>query len=407
MIPYDDIGMLFDSSGVVGGLQGLIHAHESENDHHGVFRALLLKRRFELGLPLINPGELKGSPPDLKKEYEEYVEKICREIGQKYLDAGNIVQAFRYFRTLGELGAIREGLEKIDAKDASEEIIAIAIEQGVHPRRGFEMTLQAHGLCRGITVFDSEFSTSLDDKRYAAGLLVRALYKDLVLGVSRAILERFGQLPPETDLVELIRLRPWLFDDNRTHADPEHVNSVARIGLLCESPEELIMCLSIAEYGRMIGRHYNPAPHAPFEAGFADYARYARALLGQNVEDAATHFRSKLAVYGGSSGSRTPAEMVVLLLWRVGKKEEALDVWQQYLNDEPPEIPGVFIPSFYDLCIAAKSFQRLAETARQQGDSSGWAAARALETQNRDAPAAAPAPAATPASAASGNESPS
>jgi len=386
MIPYDDISMLFDSSGAAGGLDGLIHAHESEGDHHGVFRALLLKRRFELGLPLINPGELKSAPPEVKKEYEAYVEKTCREIGQKYLDAGNIVQAFRYFRTIDELDKIREALVKLESKDASEEVIAIAIDQGVHPRRGFEMTLQAHGLCRGITVYDSEFSTDLEDKRYAAGLLVRALYKDLVLGVSRAILERFGELPPETDLVELIRLRPWLFEDAKTHADPEHVNSVSRIGLLCESTEDLIMCLSIAEYGRMIGKHYNPAPHAPFEAGFSDYSRFARALLGQNVDDTVTHFRSKLAVYGGSSGgNRTPAEMVVMLLWRVGKKEEALDVWQQYLNELAPEIPGVFIPSFYELCIQGKSFRRLAEAARLQGDASGFAAARALETQERDA----------------------
>ncbi|HYG74184.1 MAG TPA: hypothetical protein VEK08_04185 [Planctomycetota bacterium] len=393
MIAYDDVTMSFDSGGAAAGLDAVIQALQYDHDHHALFRALLLKKRYEMGLPLINPGELRGFSAEVRKKYEDYVEETCREIGQRYLNDGNIVQAWRYYKTVGDHEPIRAALENLDPREASEEILTLAISQGAHPRRGFLMTLEAHGLCRAISVFDQEFSVDQSDKRYAAELLVRQLYKELVIAVRRHIMERFGELPPETDLVELIRLRPWLFENNRTHADPQHVSAIARIGLITEKTEDLIMCLSIAEYGRMLAKDQQPWPKAPFEAGFADQARFARALLGQGVADTCTHFRSKLAIYGTNPEDRTPVEMVVMLLWRTGQKEDALDVWQQYLGDQPPEIPGIYIPSFYDLCIEAKSWRRLGETARLHGDSSAWAASRVMETEQnkrKEEPAAAP-----------------
>ena len=131
MISYDEVSMHFDASGVTGGLDAVIHAIESEHDHHALFRALLLKKRHEMKLPLINPGDLRGYPADVKKTYEDYVEATCGEIGDKYLHDGNIVQAWRYFKTIGKHEPIRAALEKLDPKEASEEILTLAISQAV------------------------------------------------------------------------------------------------------------------------------------------------------------------------------------------------------------------------------------------------------------------------------------
>jgi len=377
-LQYDDIRHTFYSMGAPAGLEATIQALRATGDHHGVFRALLLKKRYELALPMVNPGDLENADPEKRKQYEEFVEATCRSIGQRYLDDGNLPQAYRYFRTLGENGPIRAALDKLGAESFSDEVANIAIEQGVHPQRGFELTLKRHGLCRAITVFDTEFTTDLAVKKKASSMLVQQLYKELVLAVGRRIVEKEGQLPADTDLVDMIRERKWLFDDGRTHADPSHVGSVARIGLLCEDQDDLIMTLSIGEYGKLLAPEHSFPHRSPFEEGFADYTRYARALLGQNVDEAVEYFRNKLVNYTTELGDVYACEMVILLLWRVGKKTEALDLWQQHLHRQPAEVPGVHIDSYYDLCIQAGEFERLADCARAQNDSSAWAAARIM-----------------------------
>ena len=217
-IPYENVQSVFLSLGASGGLDATIGALKAEGDHHGVFRAMLLKKRYELGLPLVSPGDLADADPEKRKTYEEYVEKICRDTGERYLRDGNIPQAYRYFRTLGDDKPIREALEKLDMALYDDDIAQVAIENGVHPLRGFELTLQRHGLCRAITLFESDFTTDLKVKRKAAAMLVQALYRDLVLAVGRAIVEKEGALPEDTDLVEMVRNRKWLFEDGRCHA---------------------------------------------------------------------------------------------------------------------------------------------------------------------------------------------
>ena len=390
-IAYDKLDNAFYERGAVSGLDELIADLQGDSDHHALFRSLLLRKRFELGLPLVNAGDLSGVPDETRKAYETFVEHTCREIGARCLDVKwgtpSIAQAWRYFRTLGEKKPIQDALDKIEPANATDDDMNIAIEQGVHPRRGFQIILERDGLCRAISLYDDEYSTNLADKKFAASMLVKQLYKDLVNAVSRLILERFGELPPETDLVDLIRHRPWLFENSQTHADPQHIAAISRIGLITESNEDLIMTLSIAEFGRMLDPRHKPSGRAPFEAGFNDYALYARALLGQNVATTVEHFRARLSIYDATN-SNYPAEMVVMLLWRTGQKSEALHVWQHYLSQEPPEIAGIVIPSFYDLCIEAGEFGKLADTARSQGDMAAWAAARVMTVQaNKTQPA--------------------
>ncbi|MCY3020963.1 MAG: hypothetical protein NTW87_18255 [Planctomycetota bacterium] len=394
-VPYDDLANVFSSAGAAAGLEDLISALQAGGDHHGLFRALLLKKRHELGLPLLNPGDLTGCPEGVRKEYKAYVDSTCRDVGTRYLDAGDIAQAWRYLRSIGEPGPVRAALEKLETKSVPEEVLRIALEEGVHPRRGFQMALDSHGLGRAIQVFESGFSSAFADRQYAAALLVRTLYNDLVRAVCKAILLRFNQLPPELELVELVRSRPWLFEKDGIHADAHHIAAVARLGLIVEDTTDLIMVLSINEYGRMLSSVHQPSVRAPFEGGFADQAKYARALLGENVDEIVEHFRNKLSYYQSSSADTSPVELTMRLLRRAGRRDEALDLWQQYLGTQAPERPGAIIPSFYELCFEAKAYSRLADMARQQSDTTAWAAARIMESSA--APPVAPTPADAPA----------
>jgi len=379
-INYDDLAGAFYSAGPQAGLESCIAVLRAGSDPHALFRLLLLKKRHELGLPLLNPGSLSGCPEQVRAEYKAFADATCREIGVRCLAAGEVGQAWRYFGALNEPAAVRTALEKLEAQKASDEALKVALEYGVHPRRGFQLTLERDGLGRAIALFEAGFAASLEDKQSAAGLLVRALYKELVIGVCRALLERQGELPPERELVDLVLTRRWLFEDNRSYSDSQHIAAVSRIGLLAAEREELIMSLSISEYGRLLSAQHRPSPRAPFEDGFDDHARYARALLGQNADATADHFRSKLPMYQGSTTDLYPAEMVLLLFWRLGRKDEALDIWQNYLSARQPELPGACSPSFYEMCAETKSFYRWTEAARQHDDITAWAAARIMES---------------------------
>lgn len=345
-------------------------------DQHALFRLLLLRKRFELGLPLLQPGDLRGCPEQAREEYKAFVESACRESGRRCLEAGNIGQAWRYFSALGEPEPVRAALEQLAPAQVSAETLKVALEHGVHPRRGFQIILERDGVGHAISLFDAGLPAGWMDRRYAAGLLARAMYKELVVGVCRAIMERRSDLPPERELVDLIISRRWLFEGSRAHAEPAHIAAVSRIGLLAEGREELLMSLSISEYGRLLGAEHRPAPRTPFENGFDDHARYARALLGQNVDETAGYFRARLPLHQSDTLDCYPAEMVFLLLWRSGRKEEALDLWQSHLGGRPPELPGKEIPSFYELCAEAGSYQRWAEMARKQDDVTAWAVAQ-------------------------------
>jgi len=380
---YDEIGALFDKGGEAA-MAALIQKLESGTDHHAVFRAKVLAKRHALNLPLLNPGNLKTAPADARKTYEECVETVCREVGMRYLAEGNITQAWRYFRTIADEAPIREALEKADPKTASDELIEIAIGQGVHPLRGFEIVLERDGLCRALSTFDTEFSTSLEDKKAAAALLMRAIYKDLVLNTRKQIYERFNEYPPETDLVDLIQHRPWMFENSNYHSDPSHLIAICRIGIVIEDQTDRIMALSCSEYGKKLDKRLQYEGRPPFENGYSDYAMYYRALLGQNVDESIAFFKEKLSRYDLHAMDSFAVEAMLLLLWNCGKKAEALDFWREHFHYTAPDQQGLITPSFYELCAKAGDYAQLAQVARNQNDTSAWAAAKLLEKQTTE-----------------------
>lgn len=374
---FNEIGAAFDTD-PAAGMALLIRKLEDSSDHHSLFRAKVLAKRNELKLPLLNPGNLKGAPDDARKTYEECVETVCREIGQRYLKENNITQAWRYFRTISDEAPIREALEKAAPETASDELIEIAIGQGVHPLRGFEIILERDGLCRGVSTFDTEFSQNLDDKKAAAAMLVRAIYRDLVLNTRKQIYERFNEYPPETDLVDLFQHRPWMFENSNYHSDPSHLIAICRIGIIIETEPERIMALSCSEYGKKLDKRLQYEGRAPFENGYSDYAMYYRALLGQNVDETIAFFKEKLTRYDLHAMDSFATEAILLLLWNCGKQKEALEFWREHFQYTAPDQAGMISPSFYELCAKAGDFAQLAEVARNQSDTSAWAAAKLL-----------------------------
>ena len=88
-------------------------------------------------------------------------------------------------------------------------MLAIALLEGVSPRRGFELLLEHRGICDGIG-----FATHGSDRKTRLmflQMLVRAFYNELAAHLNDNITRVEGQVPAASGVVELITGRDWLF----------------------------------------------------------------------------------------------------------------------------------------------------------------------------------------------------
>jgi hypothetical protein len=255
------------------------------------------------------------------------------------------------------------------------QIIEIAFNQGAHPRRGFELILEHYGTCSAITAFE-HLPPEESVRVPCAAALVRQLHEQLSFSLRADIARRGQPAPPEgASIPELIAGKPWLFADDAYHIDISHLGAVVRMAPLLTDPEALGLAIELTDYGRNLsGRHrYEGEP--PFENLYEDHGLYLRALRGENVEEAVAHFRAKLPPPDpdGSPSETLPAQVLVRLLERVGRLEEAIAVAAEHLADVPESwLACTPLPV---LCRRANRPDLLAKAARQRGDLVQYAAA--------------------------------
>src|SRR5437660_12279365 len=99
-----------------------------------------------------------SEPPDpeprgQRQRYEEAMKEAAPETGGLYLADVDILRAWPYFRAIGDSALVADAIEKIESHDQLDGIIELAFGQGIHPRKGFELLLKHHGICRAITFF--------------------------------------------------------------------------------------------------------------------------------------------------------------------------------------------------------------------------------------------------------------
>jgi hypothetical protein len=343
---------------------------EERDDSRGLLDALLLKARFDLGLPAIQPASLSDIPEPTRTNYEDrYVEAI-RRVGARLLARGDIVGAWPYYRAIAEKEPVSAALEAYrpgEGDGSVGHIVEVAFTQGVNPRRGFELILDHFGVCSAITSFEG---LPADEKlRVAcAERLTRRLHEHLVMSL-RAEIERRGQpMPPEgTSIARLIEGRDWLFFDDAYHLDISHLGAVVRMSPILEDREALGMALDLAEYGRRLSDRHKYASDPPFEDLYEDHAIYLGALLGRDEDAAIEHFCGKLPPADpDGDGDTIPAQVLVRLLVRLNRLDDAISVSSEQLAGVPEA--ALMVPGLSHLCARAGRLDRLAEVARAQGD---------------------------------------
>jgi hypothetical protein len=276
---------------------------------------------------------------------------------------GNIARAWPYFRAIRDVAPVAAAIEDVHSSEGLDSVLAIALYEGVNPRKGFELLLKYRGICEGVGV-----ATQCPDRETRLmflQLLIRAFYNELTAHLKEAIASAEGRTSEANGVAELISGRDWLFDDGHFYIENSHLTSIVQASPELEDPECVRLVLELTDYGRHLApiHHFHSKP--PFENTYVDHAVYLRALLGENVDDAVAHFYQKM-----DGSVRSAAEVLVGLLVRLGRYQEAIHVSLEHLSGEA----SGGCPSAMQLCQMAGDFQRLRDVARKEGDVLGFTA---------------------------------
>ena len=367
---FEEVKEALRSGGSQAGFDFLGDKFLKEKNYPALFEARLMETRHELDLPLIDTPNSVEMSEEKRRAFDEGCVAAAREVGGLFLADGDILRAWPYYRAIGESAPVAKAIENIDHEDANDAILEIAFYERVHPRKGFELILEKHGTCRAITTF-GQYPTA-EGRLESARLLVRTLHSELTANIKRAIEKREGQAPETEGVSELIAGRDWLFGEYDYYVDTSHVGSVLTYSLQLDDPKSLSLAVGLTEYGQRLSSTFQYAGQPPFENLFADHGVYLKALLGEDVEAAVTHFRGKVADSDPNEVGTVPAEVLVGLLARLKRYSEAADVYSQYLGEADPS--QLSCPSAVQLCQLAGDFEKLKQLAIQRKDLLSFAA---------------------------------
>jgi|ERR1051326_5029396 hypothetical protein len=378
MSAFEELEQTFRSAGADAVFDLLTRNARAFKNYRELFSARLMQVRHQLGLPLVETEPVTQLTESQRPIYEKAAQDAARETGELFLADGDIGAAWPYFRAIGENAPVAGAIEKFEGGEHLDRVIEIAFQEGVHPRKGFDLLLQHHGICRAITWFGS--LRDFDVRQQCLRVLIRTLYNELAASLKQTVTANEGAEPVTSRVAELIAGRDWLFEGNSYYVDSSHVISLLRYTPELEDTESLRMALEMAEYGQKLAPMFHFRGDPPFDDPYIDHAVYLRALLGENVEAAIAHFHGK-ACTAEESGDPTPAEVLIDLLVRLDRNQEAIRASLEFFPDSSRAPSGC--PSVLQLCQLAEDFGQLQNLARERGDILSFAAGVVQETDSR------------------------
>jgi hypothetical protein len=367
---FDELQETLAKTGPEAAIEQLCRRMRERKDYGSLFYALLMKKRYALGVSPIPTGPAQELPESTHAEYEEAIRNAGRLVGNLYLEEGNLPQAWMYFRMLGEPEPVAKALESYKPAEGEEiqPVVHLAFYEGIHPRRGFDLVLERYGLCNAITTLSSqELPHPPEVRAYCIGRLIHTLYEELRERLRADIERREGSAPPPgTSIRELIAGRDWLFEDDFAHVDMSHLSSVVQMSTQLSAGKELDMARELCTYGQRVAPRLQYPGDPPFEDQYRDYRVFLDILAGEKVEEGIQHFRDKAEKADPETVGTFPAEVLVNLLVRLDRPAEALAVARRHLA--AVENRRLSCPGIPELCQRAKDFATLTAVAREQGD---------------------------------------
>ena len=361
----DNVFELIEQAVCVGGAESgfdlLAKKLVEDKNYPLLFEVRVVEQRHKMGLPPLRVDGVDDIPAGHRTAYEDALAQAAREVGLLFLSDGDIPRAWPYFRAVGDREPVMAAIEKLES--AEDAVIQMALEERVHPRKGFELLLGRFGICRAITYFEQY--SDRETREQCIILLVRTLHRELVESLQKAIVKRQGtSLPHLPDSVpELIRGRDWLFGNLDYYVDTSHLVAVIRFALDLADPQALRLAVELCEYGQHLSPQFKYRAEPPFDDVYVDHAAYLSALAGENVDACIQHFLAKVRA---SDLDTTPAQVLVALLTRLKRYQEAIDISLEHLSQTAGE--QLVCPTIPQLCQLEGDYPRLKQLARERGD---------------------------------------
>ncbi|MBN9523553.1 hypothetical protein J0H58_34420 [bacterium] len=366
---FDRLRGALAASGPAAAADALVAEMRAGDDLSGLFYALLLKTRVELGVSPFPTGPATELPPHTHEPYEEAIRAAAREVGRLALDRGDLPKAWTFFRLINEPDPVKLAIENFEPGPETDvyPVIEIAWQQGLYPKKGFDLILGRHGVCSAITtVSGSDLNQNPDLRDYCVGRLVRALYDQLAERLRGDLAARGTPAPDGATVREMVEAHPELFAEDAYHIDTSHLSSVCQMALYLPPGEENRLARELCEYGsRLSPSLRGGGGDAPFEDGYADFLAYLDTVAGANVDANLARFREK-AKRESDLGASYAAQVYVNLLVKLGRTEDALAAASEFLAAEDER--NLICPGVSELARRLNDYAALADVARTRSD---------------------------------------
>ncbi|MCX7388606.1 MAG: hypothetical protein DWI22_11720 [Planctomycetota bacterium] len=354
-----------------------------QSDFHRLFDAKLIRVRHRLGLPITQPTSLRNIPEEHDVAFRDAYTAAAREVGQRFLDAGQLADAWAYFRTINETASVRAAIAKKVAEVPHEpgagldELLNLALYEGAHIVEGLKLLLRTHGTCNTVTAMGQVMpQMTPDERRQAAAMMVRNIYGDLQANVRRDVERRQPLVKQNASLRELIQGREFLFAEGGYHIDVSHLHSTVSFARhLDRDCPELQLAIELSDYGAQLAEPLRYPSDVPFDDYYVANRHFLNALAGVEVDESMQYFIDRLQREPDAPDQRMIAFVIADLGQRVERTSMALEAAAPFLKQM--EDPAGF--SFTAYCVGAKRFDILESSARENNDVLGLATVLLLQ----------------------------
>ena len=394
-----------DAAGAAAMFDTLAASLKARGRWHALFDLRLLEARISLDLPAT--GELTGrggegdvSPAD-RDQLDERSLAACREVGWPLLEAGQVAAAWMYLRAAAapaevaeKLAALAHGitasegnLQNLDDEETAsrlQEIVHVALWEGLDPALGIDLIIRTQGTCNSITAYEQAVSR-LPARRQApaAGVLVHHLHHEVASALAADLTQRGAAVTAtDTSVASIIPLLDLLreiggADDASIHVDVSHLQSVLRIARVCTDPDVIREAWELACYACRLPAEVVYPGEPPFENVGESSRMFFGAQLGHDVDRSIGFFRRSAAQARLEESGTLPSDTLVLLLTRLGRPGEALHAALERPAEGPMPstmLASGMLPSLVELATAADSWDALLAVCRERGDEITFAA---------------------------------
>lgn len=386
---FDTLAATAASQGPQAMLETLADSLRQRHRWHALFDLRLLQARVTLGLP--PTGDVGTLDEATRDRLDQASLAACREVGWPLLDEGHVAAGWMYLRAAAEpgemahrLSALAKALPPDDEAAAArlQEIVHVALWEGVDPALGIRLVIESQGTCNSITAYEQAVARLPAARQEAAAtVLVDHLYQEvfttLAADLERRALVSADQVAAAPSIVALLEAAGGLKNDPSFHVDVSHLQSVLRFARVCTERATLEKAWELAVYACRLPEEVTYPGEPPFEnVGEASRLFYA-ALLGRDTEEALAFFRQAASPEQVQPGDALPADTLTYLLWKLDRPAEAVQA--ALARPSNSDMPSIFqaagmLPSLVELAIKGDAVDALRDACRERGDEITFAA---------------------------------